>query len=48
MTNLYKKCIKCGSHAYLTTGYFYYCTNDKCLFKEHLDKKQKIEVEENE
>lgn len=34
---LYQRCVKCESHAYLTVGKFYYCTNKDCLYKDYLN-----------
>lgn len=36
MRKLYSKCAKCGQHAYLTNGGYYFCTNEKCGYKEHV------------
>lgn len=32
---LYRKCDRCGSHAYLTMGKFYQCTNQECKYRDY-------------
>jgi len=50
---LYRRCVKCGGHAYLTVGKFYFCTNKDCLYKDYLnqegnDVQIELEVKEDD